>query len=261
MNVTHYAEINTLLETLLKEQQKILGDKFVGLYLYGSLIWGDFYYALSDIDLLAALQSDLTDEEAKALKKKHEELAQKFKDWDDRIEVQYLSLHGLRTFKTQRSPMGNISPGEPFHVITVGKEWLLNWYFVQDYGKILYGPDPRGFIDKVTKEEFIQAVKDHALDWKKYIQNIGKHRGAQAYAILTLCRAYYTIKNGKQVSKKEAATWMQEKFPKWKLLIQNALKWRDEQIINKTEDLSGYPQTVAFVTAVIDLIEKESASS
>jgi predicted nucleotidyltransferase len=256
MKTMQYPEIDKLLKALLAGQQKILGEKLIGLYLYGSLVWGDFDYALSDIDLLAALKSDLSETEASALKQMHEEFAQTFKEWDDRIEVQYLSLKGLKTFKTERSSMGNINPGEPFHIIDVGKEWLLNWYFVQEYGKILFGPEPK-FIAQVTHTEFIDAVKKHAIEWRKYIKHIGKHRGAQAYAILTLCRAYYTLQYGKQCSKRQAAIWAQKELPEWASLIQDSLKWRDEQVINKTEDRSIYPQTVRFVNTMIDLIKNK----
>src|SRR5260370_36706708 len=58
---TPYAEINQLLELLLSGIQKILGEKLVGLYLYGSLVSGDFDNGSSVIDLIAALYSDIDD--------------------------------------------------------------------------------------------------------------------------------------------------------------------------------------------------------
>jgi predicted nucleotidyltransferase len=53
-NPTPYADVNQLLEQLLSSLQTILGKKLVGLYLYGSLVTGDFDHECSDIDLLAA---------------------------------------------------------------------------------------------------------------------------------------------------------------------------------------------------------------
>src|SRR2546430_15367777 len=101
MPPTPYADINELLNILLSQIQAILGKKLVGFYLYGSLVWGDFDYLISDIDLLAATTSDVDNEEFHALNKMHDDFATKYKKWDDRIEVQYLSLYGLKTFKTQ----------------------------------------------------------------------------------------------------------------------------------------------------------------
>ena len=62
-NPTAYADINQLLELLLSSMQKILGEKLAGLYLNGSLVIGDFDPTISDIDLVAALASDLDDKE------------------------------------------------------------------------------------------------------------------------------------------------------------------------------------------------------
>ena len=46
---TPYAEINTLLDRLLLRIQTILGKKLIGLYLFGSLVTGDFDHKSSDV--------------------------------------------------------------------------------------------------------------------------------------------------------------------------------------------------------------------
>ena len=68
---TPYAGINQLLELLLSGIQKKLGAKLVGLYLNGSLVIGDFDPYISDIDLVAALSSDIDDGEFGELQKMH----------------------------------------------------------------------------------------------------------------------------------------------------------------------------------------------
>jgi ribosomal protein S18 acetylase RimI-like enzyme len=103
-----------------------LGDTLVGLYLYGSLVSGDYDDGVSDIDLLAAIRADLTDAEYAALDAMHGTLIADAPEWNDRIEIAYLSLAGLQTFKTQASPIYVISPGEPFNAKTAGREWLMN---------------------------------------------------------------------------------------------------------------------------------------
>ena len=47
---TSYPDINAVLDLLVLSVQTILGDCFVGLYLYGSLASGDFDLQRSDID-------------------------------------------------------------------------------------------------------------------------------------------------------------------------------------------------------------------
>src|SRR6202521_358150 len=75
MLATPYANINAILELLLASPQGILDTKLVGLYLYGSLVIGDFDPDISDIDLVAALSSDIDEREFEALQKMHADFA------------------------------------------------------------------------------------------------------------------------------------------------------------------------------------------
>ena len=110
-----YADINQLLKLLLSGIQKILGAKLIGLYLYGSLVIGDFDPNISDIDLVAALSFDIDDKEFGTLQKMHDDFANNHKQWDDRIEVCYISVVALHAVRSHTSQIANISPGEPFH--------------------------------------------------------------------------------------------------------------------------------------------------
>ena len=255
MQQTSYSEVNELLKELLENMKNVLGDKLVGLYLYGSLVWGDFDSKLSDIDLLAVVSTNVTEKEFESLKQMHQSFVDKHQQWNDRIEVQYLSRSALRTFKEKMSPAVTISPGEPIHRIEVGKHWLMNWYIVLEKGLTLYGPSPKTIIEPITKEEFIQSVKGHTRSWNEWVTNM-KRRKAQAYAILTMCRALYAIKNGEQTSKKQAAEWAKGKLPQWATLIDNAVKWREEKD-NQQEDNENYPNTVKFVNYVREKILAE----
>ena len=137
MNPTSYECINVILDSLLFNIQDIFEKKLVGFYLYGSLVWGDFDYEISDIDLLAVLTDDVDETEFMKLEKMHRDIAKEHPNWDGRIEVQYFSKDGLKNFRLKPSNMVVISPGDLLHRVQAGKEWLLNWYFVQDYGSKL----------------------------------------------------------------------------------------------------------------------------
>jgi predicted nucleotidyltransferase len=250
---TAYPHVNEFLDTLLARLQRVLGQKLVGLYLYGSLVTGDFDDDTSDIDLLAAVSTDLDEAAFQALDRMQGDLLAAYPRWENRLEIAYYSLHGLKTFKTQSSPIGIISPGEPFHLIQAGKEWLLNWYIVREKGLTLFGPPPQAIIEPTSKEEYIQTVKEHAAHWREYV-NDAHTRPSQAYAILTMCRALYTTTNGEHVSKKQAAGWAAQQMPEWASLIQNALLWRKawrEPVPNPEATL---PETKRFVHAVTDRI-------
>src|SRR4029079_15348505 len=136
---------------------------------------------MSDIDLLVATSSDIDDEEVSNLQRMHHNFVDEHKRWDDRIEIAYLSVAALQTFKSRTSKIAIISPGEPFHIKEAGKDWLINWYMVQEKGVTPFGPDPKTLIEAISKEEFIRAVQEQVKDWGDWVYHMHK-RKSQAYA-------------------------------------------------------------------------------
>lgn len=253
MQETQHADIYRLLESLLSRMRNILQEKLVGLYLYGSLTTGDFDPESSDIDLLAVTSSDVSDAEFDALHDMHLGFAQDNPVWDDRIDVQYLSVAALRTFRTQRSPIAIISTGEPFHMMEAGKEWLLNWYVVREEGVALFGPPAEALIGPITWEEYAGCVRDYAVEVADRMKDVGDRKG-QAYAILTMCRALCAQRTGEKVSKRQAALWAQEELPQWSGLIQSALAWRDACGEQQVDHAATCAETIRFVNFFRDQI-------
>jgi hypothetical protein len=201
MHWTSYAETDELLNSLLGQMQRNLGEQLVGLYLYGSLVMGDFDLEISDIDLLAAVAANISEPEFARLHKMHDGFAAENPAWYDRIEVAYVSVTALKTYRTQTSPIAAISPGEPFHIKEAGADWLVNWWVVRERGIALYGPPISELIDPISKVEFLHSVQEHALMWPLWVHDMQEPK-AQAYAILTMCRALYALEHGEQSSKK-----------------------------------------------------------
>lgn len=250
---TQYSEVNELIARILSNLQSILGKKLAGFYLYGSLVMGDFDLHVSDIDLVAALASDINEQEFAALQTMHADLARQYAEWDNRIEVCYISLAALKSVRSRTGQIANISPGEPFHLRESSKEWLSDWYLVRERGVTLFGSPPQEIIEPISHDEFMQTIKAHAAAWGEWVQDM-RTRKDQAYAILTMCRALYTWRNGEQVSKKQAALWTQQELPQWSQLIQNALQWREEPADQQEEDEATFAETKRFVDIVRDLI-------
>ncbi len=252
---TPYANVNALLERFLAELRTILGEKLIGLYLYGSIVTGDFDPTCSDIDLLATLTADIDEKEFAALDAMHQGLIQEYKEWEGRIEIAYLSERGLKTFRTESSPIGIMSPGEPFHIIEAGKGWLMNWYVVREKGITLYGPPPASIISPIAKEEYLQEVRQYALSWREWVRTDAHKRPSQAYAILTLCRAFYALKKGEITSKKQAATWAEHEFPEWASLIRQALSWREAWRDENIDHAATLPETRRFVSFMLNTLD------
>lgn len=243
--------VQPILDALCEGIRNTLGDHLIGIYVYGSLVWGDFDPDVSDIDLLAAITADLTDSQFEAIRALHADIAARFPAWDDRIETQYFGIDGLQHFREKASPMCAISPGDPFHRLTAGPDWLMNWYFVRTYGLTLYGPPPENVIPPIGKAEFIRRARLDATFWRGHILNTRDSRQYQSYAVLTLCRGYYTVTHAEQVSKRRAAEWAIERLPAWADLIRAALIGRRDPAQNRVT----YPDAERFVHFMADLIE------
>ena len=246
MHPTSYIDVNALLDTLLFQMQQVLGANLIGLYLYGSLVTGDFDHDCSDIDLLAVTASDVDEQEFTGLQEMHAAIAHTHNEWEGRIEVAYLSITALQTFRVQRSQIVVISPGEPLNIKDASEDWLMNWYVVREQGVTLFGPSPETLIDPITKEEFIHSVKEHAREWKEWIEH-ARERKAQSYAMLTLCRALYAVTKEEQASKRQAAEWVGQQWPQWSAVVHNALAWREDKSVEPVDDAATYPQTVRFM--------------
>lgn len=253
---TPYADINQLLALLLLELQRILGKKLIGLYIFGSLVADDFDYESSDIDLIAATSTELAEKEIERLKLMHEEIALKQKVWDDRLEVGYISTEALRRYHPgYRHPL--ISPGEPFHVTEGGAAWIINRYVLREKGITLFGPPPETLVDPISREELHQAMQEIIKEWREWIKNteVLRSRDYQAYAILTMCRALYTFKQGEFVSKKQAAFWAEKELPEWASLIRDALAWRDDWRNEQVDHDATLAETMRFLHFVLSLCE------
>jgi predicted nucleotidyltransferase len=246
-----YPHIALLLQELLEEIQNVLGQKLIGVYLYGSLVTGDFDPHISDIDLLAVITSRLTEEEFARLERMHLDFIAAHLRWENRLEIAYLTQDALQTFRTQTSEIAVISPGEPFHRKEAGKDWTINWYFVRKQGLTLFGPPPESIIPPIPTEQFLAAVKAQAIEWGDWVIHTKDPRKYQSYAILTICRALYACVHGEQVSKKQAAAWALEELPDWSALIQKALVWRAGPRVGGE---ATYPETEQFVQYVISQI-------
>ena len=197
MLVTQEKEIEALLGRLTDEILQSLHGSLVGLYVYGSLVTGDFDRDRSDIDLLAVIDSHLDGETFDRLDRMHARIVEDNPAWEDRIEVAYVPASALWNFRTHTGRIAVISPGEPFHLKAAGKDWLINWYMVRDVGVTLCGPPPQTLIPEISQSEFVDAVREQAEAWKEWVYKM-RTPGAQYYAVLTLCRALYTYKHGRR---------------------------------------------------------------
>jgi hypothetical protein len=242
--------LEAVLARLLDDQRRALHEDLVGSYLFGSAATGSFEPGISDVDTVAVLRSDLTDAQLAELDQLHRAIVQAMPEWDDRIESVYLSSRALRDFRTQTSPAARISPGEPFHAIEVDHRWLIDWYQLREAGIALAGPSAASLMPAISREEYLEAVRRHLVDWRDWAGF--ETPGRQAYAILTMCRGFRTIRTGEYVSKREAARWASEELPREAELIEQAVVWRER---SRTEPLADRAMTQDAARRFLESVE------
>lgn len=256
MTPTPYSDINHLLQNLLSYLQSYFYSKLIGVYLYGSLAWGDFNYRTSDLDVFVVLDQDIEENDFKQLNSIHQKLIRKHPQWYDRIEIAYVSLNSLKRFKDKNFNIALISPGESFNIKEAGTDWLINFYLLQNNSIVLAGPNPRTIITSISRNEFISSVKQQAIEWKDWIVKTKDSIGYQYYAVLTLCRAYYVVRNGEQVSKQRAGAWVKTEFNKWATLIDSALFYHQLPLENVPADI--YKTVYTFTQEIVKAIENNA---
>jgi len=228
INPTYHPEVNEILNFLLLKVQEILGDQFIGMYLFGSLTNGDFD-KYSDIDVLVATKNDISGCLFSALQSMHTEIATLDHWYSDQLEVSYIPKEALRRYDPgyNQHPHLDRGKGERLHIIQHESDWIVQRYILYERGIVLAGPEPKILIDQVSKDDLRKAMQPILFGWYASFLNQSNpfgSRGYQSYTVLSLCRILYTIQKGEVVSKVVAAGWAKETLaPRWKPLIQRAL--------------------------------------
>lgn len=256
---TPYPAVNAVLRLLLREVRGILGPEFVGMYCYGSLSLGDFAPGSSDIDFLVVTEGELPGETLHALDAMHARIAASGLQWAEKLEGSYIPRAALRRYDPANNRHPTIGADWPFSIRPHGCHWIIERSIVREYGVVVGGPPPRTLIDPVSPDDLRAAVRQ-ALDDFWRMPRDGpepewlRTRDYQAFAILTMCRALYTLAHGTVVSKPAAAVWARRTLtPPWPALIAQALVWRHD---TRPDDMT---EMLTFIRYTIARVESESA--
>jgi hypothetical protein len=202
---------------------------------------------VSDLDLLAATDGDLTFDDLDHLMAMHASFVERHPEWRDRIEVAYLSTEALASFKERRSQIAVISPGEPLHFRDdeAGADWLMNWHLVRTCGRTVHGPSPESIVAPTTHEEFVESLREHIRRGEPWAAHARTRTGV-SYVTLTLCRTLVAINTGRHSSKPEAAEWVKRAYPRWAALVDQALAARVDPDGERPADAGSIAEMRAF---------------
>ncbi len=248
-------QVAQVLERLVAGVSQVLHDNLVGIYLYGSLVTEDFDAQVSDLDLVVVLDRSLDDALFRALHEMHQQVFISYPEWDDRLELAYISLDALETFRERHSRIAIISPGEPFHQVDAGHDWLISWYMLRETGVALYGPDIVSLIDPIEPAHYIEAVRTHIEAYRDSAMSADSI-SSLSYIVLTTARGLYTVLHSQPTSKAKSAAWAAQSFPQWATLIDQALRWRVDPGTDALMPDDIGPRVQAFVDDMLTYLSR-----
>lgn len=252
---TPYPEVNRVLAELLPGVQGILGQHFVGLYLYGSLAGGDFDEQ-SDVDFVVVTDEEISGTLFTALSEMHQHIATLDSWCATQLEGTYISQAALRRFDPARAQYLNIDRGrgEQLKVTPYHAGWVAQCHILRERGITLAGPAPHTLIDPVSPTDLRQAMIAILHGWATHILHDPAQLnswGYQSYTVLSLCRILYTLQHSTVVSKPIAAQWAKETLAtRWTPLLEQA--WLGRQQPNLPAPAEEVNKTLAFIRYALE---------
>lgn len=231
-------EVSELLDDLLFAVQTELDQAFVGLYVRGSLVLGDFDPETSDVDFLVVTEERLDDAQFAALHAMHRRLEGSRSLYARRYEVAYRDRLALRRF-VPHERHATLGQGESPEWSEHGANWTVERWTVREHGLRVVGPDPRTLIDPITSEALAAANRERLTDWARWLDHPedrdweAVRRGQMAYHVETMCRCRYAIETGTSATKPQAARWALEAFPEpWRTTVRRSRIWRADSTVD-----------------------------
>jgi len=253
MKYSHYKDLDKILNALTKGISHILGENLIGIYITGSLSYGDFNPENSDIDLLAILKIPALQEKLEALKQLHLQVEADYETWSKRIECSYIPIDMLENIQPPKTPRPYIGEGIFYPEAPYGNEWIINQYLLYNHGISLIGPDFKTLVKPIDIEDVREAcIRDLFEEWETKI-NIPEwlnNSHYQSYIVLNLCRILYTVFCYKTASKKASASWVKNEFaPQRNNLIQIAEDW------HYGKEMTLQKETIEFIIFVVGKVK------
>ena len=211
ISAIHYPDVNEIIHLLLINVKRILGDHFVGMYLYGSLSTGDFNPESSDIDFLVVTTDSLSEDEVSGLEAMHEQTWATSLKRAGKLEGAYVPAELIRRHDPNGPACPTVNEGR-FYRAPLGSDWIIQRHVVREYGVVIEGPDPRLLIDFVSPNQIRGAILAVLQEWWCPMLDdsswLREHdSGYHAFAVITMCRVLHGLETGAIVSKPKAVQW------------------------------------------------------
>lgn len=250
--VTPFEDVNNVLRMLSTGVADILAGDLVGVYLFGSLTYGDFHPESSDIDVMVIVREAVSALVLERIQRLHEQVAAAYPTWAKRLECSYTPLMMLHETLPPKAPRPYLGEGILYKEAEYGNEWIINLYLLQKHGQALVGPAFMTLREPVSIEAVRKAcIRDLFREWEPKMNDPAwlANSHYQSYVVLNLCRILYTVRCSAAGSKTVAAAWVKSTFPQWCDLIETAEGW------HYGVEMARQAEAIVFIRFVIDTIK------
>ena len=198
-------EIHFAVEKTVNKIVEILSENAPSVYMYGSVVSGDFRLGWSDIDILVMTQCEITLEQAEKLVCLRQTLVDTdpYNSYYRSFEGGMMTLDAFIHNNTDRVVYWGTS-GEK-----ITDKYLLSSFSMYDLinnGILLYGSDVRTEFLDPSYDELYSDVKKHYETIRNYAQKTGRSLYSFGW-MLDISRCIYTLRTGKTITKTKAAEW------------------------------------------------------
>jgi predicted nucleotidyltransferase len=124
-SLAQYQDINEVLLLMISGIQDIVSKKLIGIYLFGSLTYGDFNPNSSDIDLLTVINRRLNHDELDQIKQLHKQIEEQCQKWSHRLESSYTPIDLFKNTLPPKKPRPYYGGGIFYEEAPYGNEWII----------------------------------------------------------------------------------------------------------------------------------------
>jgi predicted nucleotidyltransferase len=236
----------------------ILHYNFPSIYLYGSVVLGDFKLGWSDIDILVLTRNPIAEEQANRLVNLREELRSE--------EPDNLYYHFFEGGMLTLDAFINQKPDRVVYWGTSGQRITDSYHFesfsmkiLLENGRLLCGEDVRDKLTAPTYAELKKDIENHLITIRKYAHLSGNSLYSFGW-MLDISRCIYTLRTGKIIAKTAAGEWaLKEGLCPTPETLEYALKVRRTPWLYKdNEKALEYAGTInGDIQRYADVLERE----
>ena len=251
------ADARALLNEVAAEYRKILKENLVGIYEHGSIAFGCFEWAVSDIDFLAVVRRKLTLQAKEALIRtlldRPERAPQKGSEmsvvlpenidpfvYPTPFELHFSNTHLSACLTDLKEYCGRMRGCD--------RDLAAHCMVTRKAGRSVLGADIEDVFGEVPRDAYLDIIRFDVEGAKEDILE------NPVYVALNLCRVLAAVREGRVLSKREGGEWGCAKLDgRWKKLLEGALTayaGGEEIRISKAEGQE-------FAEYMLGIIEKE----